>query len=469
MTSTSTYAIFRRHEEYFLSGCSRLVNDYSFPTASIFLDMPKSKSDDVPLDSEAIDFDSEAIGFLYSESKSPCESGTIFVIPNGKKRDITLETCVYAALSQQPTTLNHWFLLTSSAREQYWLKRNKRLSNILSDSSDTSDESDTSDTPHIATDGTGLSFPPPPCVSVVTFERLGVLGWFADDKNHTEQIKPKQGILAIDEAHLLVPYLRTHPTLADSLFKRFGRIFHFTYNIKLCDLGYLLQTFDCSNNDKESKYIKDFPTGDDEEFQKKYVKHEGFHTVVQWTKQINGKLFDFAVTAAILVNIARIPGIISWANKWADMFSVQSINSTTLKTKRYGKYSWDTHKSVPSLDQPTNRAIAMRTNINSLYNGDDNTKQTTVVIRVLKPSGSVEMQRLRSQRKLGTVVHVHTNDVVSELLTDTVEALICFSGGSGMVVSMTLLSWVDSLRPGTAGPWWRNVEPLGQNHVRILY
>ena len=40
----------------------------------------------------------------------------------------------------------------------------------------------------------------------------------------------------------------------------------------------------------------------------------------------------------------------------------------------------------------------------------------------VKTKGSVEMQGHGANASLGTVVHVRTNDVVSELLTDAVEA-----------------------------------------------
>lgn len=427
-----------------MSGCSRLVHD-SFPAAAIFLDM---STRDEERFYDAVDFTANAQSMSPETSPVRSKLGTIFVLPNGTTRDNTLETCVYTALTLSQKTdddkLNHWFLLTSSAREQYWLKRNKILLNILNNPPQIDDSHD-------------LRLPPPPpCVSVVTFERLGVLGWFGNKKQDSrkQEINSKEGILAIDEAHLLVPYLRTQPKLAKSLFQHFGRIFHFTYNIKLCDLGYLLQTFDAKEGTKEEhQYIDDFPTGDDEQFQTKYVKREGFHTVVQMTKYINGKLFDFAVTAAILVNIARIPGMISLANKWADTFSVQSISSTSLKKKWLSKYSWSTQKSVPSFDQPTDQSdedkyqqlVQWRRRYNANRRGHKSVKTKwfggNAWVRSQRKRKDVDARTYRRCRK--RITHRHRGG----FLVNTATAV---TGGATLLVCLTLLSWVDSIRPGTA-------------------
>lgn len=429
-----------------MSGCSRLVHD-SFPSAAFFLDM--STRDEERFYGDAVDFTANVQSMSPETSPVGSKLGTIFVLPNGTTRDNTLETCVYTALTLSQKTdddkLNHWFLLTSSAREQYWLKRNKTLLNILNNPPEIDDSHD-------------LRLPPP-CVSVVTFERLGVLGWFANKKNkkkqdsHKQEINSREGILAIDEAHLLVPYLRTQPKLAKSLFQHFGRIFHFTYNIKLCDLGYLLQTFDAKEGTKEERqYIDDFPTGDDEQFQTKYVKREGFHTVVQMTKYINGKLFDFAVTAAILVNIARIPGMISLANKWADTFSVQSISSTSLKKKWLSKYSWSTQKSVPSFDQPTDQSdedkyqqlVQWRRRYNANRRGHKSVKTKwfggNAWVRSQRKRKDVDARTYRRCRK--RITHRRGG-----FLVNTATAV---TGGATLLVCLTLLSWVDSIRPGTA-------------------
>ena len=59
----------------------------------------------------------------------------------------------------------------------------------------------------------------------------------------------------------------------------------------------------------------------------RFGKHRHFRTLSQLASQTNGKLIDFATTAVVLANVARVPGLTTVSNKWADALSPASRSS----------------------------------------------------------------------------------------------------------------------------------------------
>ena len=286
-------------------------------------------------------------GREYKTVPTRSNAGTLFMLPLTTQRDGTLERCVYNSLTEmrsQPFT--HWFLVTSAEREAYWSRRNEELMDQLT--LDASNDSKKSTRLRTQTE-----LLPPPCVSVVTYERLGVLEWFVDTntistvvthnkrtraasdptprKNRkyaggVQLLNPQNALLVIDEAHGLLPYLRTQPRLAQTL-RKFGRVYHFTYNVKLVDVGYLLRTLPVEKESEEHEYIQALPFGDDDAVYARFGKHRHFRTLSQLASQTNGKLIDFATTAVVLANVARVPGLTTVSNKWADALSPAARSS----------------------------------------------------------------------------------------------------------------------------------------------
>ena len=303
----------------------------------------------------------------YKTVPTRSNAGTLFMLPMTTQRDGTLERCVYNSMAEEHFT--HWFLVTSAEREAYWSGRNDELMDQLKldASNDSSKRS--------ARLKTQTELLPPPCVSVVTYERLGVLEWFAGtvvnhsnnssakqtepgwrtmaaslrakaaplqtsiasqkSKGGAKELEPQNALLVIDEAHGLLPYLRTQPRLAHTL-RKFGRVYHFTYNVKLVDVGYLLRTLpDKRLSDDEREYIygdrkkniQALPFGDDDAVYARFGKHRHFRTLSQLASQTNGKLIDFATTAVVLANVARVPGLTTVSNKWADALSPTARSS----------------------------------------------------------------------------------------------------------------------------------------------
>lgn len=286
----------------------------------------------------------------YKTVPTRSNAGTLFMLPLTTQRDGTLERCVYNSMAEERFT--HWFLVTSAEREAYWSRRNEELMDQLT--LDASNDSKKSTRLRTQTE-----LLPPPCVSVVTYERLGVLEWFVSShspvvsRGKSQQLitkffkkvnrgtqlpsnlTPKNALLVIDEAHGLLPYLRTQPRLAQTL-RKFGRVYHFTYNVKLVDVGYLLRTLPKERlSDDERAYIygdrkeniQALPFGDDDAVYARFGKHRHFRTLSQLASQTNGKLIDFATTAVVLANVARVPGLTTVSNKWADALSPSARSS----------------------------------------------------------------------------------------------------------------------------------------------
>ena len=290
-------------------------------------------------------------GRKYKTVPTRSAAGTLFMLPLTTQRDGTLERCVYNSMAEERFT--HWLLVTSAEREAYWSGRNDELmAQLKLDASNDSSKMST----RLKTQTELL---PPPCVSVVTYERLGVLEWFVSShsplvsRGKSQQLitkffkkvnggtqlpsnlTPQNALLVIDEAHGLLPYLRTQPRLAQTL-RKFGRVYHFTYNVKLVDVGYLLRTLPKERlSDDERKYIygdrkeniQALPFGDDDAVYARFGKHRHFRTLSQLASQTNGKLIDFATTAVVLANVARVPGLTTVSNKWADALSPTARSS----------------------------------------------------------------------------------------------------------------------------------------------
>ena len=113
-------------------------------------------------------------------------------------------------------------------------------------------------------------------------------------------------------------------------------MYHFTYNVKLVDVGYLLRTLPKERlSDDERAYIygdrkenvQALPFGDDDAVYARFGKHRHFRTLSQLASQTNGKLIDFATTAVVLANVARVPGLTTVSNKWADALSPAARSS----------------------------------------------------------------------------------------------------------------------------------------------
>ena len=320
-----------------MSGQDRPVNYYE-PAVSFAKEATKSISDVVK--------DKDRPDHKIVPTRS--DAGTLFMLPLTTQRDGTLERCVYNSLAEDER-FTHWYLVTSAEREAYWSARNHELMDQLkldvSNHRKRGKELKTQ-TEHF----------PPPCVSVVTYERLGVLEWFVSSQSPVvsrgksqplitnffskigkktggtqlpPKLHPQNALLVIDEAHGLLPYLRTQPRLAQTL-RKFGRVYHFTYNVKLVDVGYLLRTLpdkSLSIDEREyiygdrNKNIQALPFGDDDAVYKRFGKHRHFRSLSQLASQTNGKLIDFATTAVVLANVARVPGLTTVSNKWADALS----------------------------------------------------------------------------------------------------------------------------------------------------
>ena len=191
----------------------------------------------------------------------------LFLIPH-KQRTSTIESSVRRLLYDASNKFDHWYVLTSLEREQYWRTLNNTYQNQFKDAKH--------------------DHPIPPCVSVVTFEKMGLFIGL----HYAET-----AVLIVDEAHLLVPYLRNYPSMFTH-FHRFARVLHFTYHLRVCDFGYLLDT------DKTIKRtLTSFPNGDDDAIQRLYGKNTRPLSFSRMAEAGNRILAQQAVTSAILFNM----------------------------------------------------------------------------------------------------------------------------------------------------------------------
>ena len=432
--STSICAIFRKHDHFFV--CVYKGSYHFFvPCCENVCPMMSAKDGPLNFYESAVSF---AAGVSISEDGSKhahhnvptrSKAGTLFMLPLNKQRDGTSERCVYNSLTEtapgEEPLFTHWFLVTSAEREAYWTARNDVLLKKLKIATESLDNKDH----HM----------PPPCISVVTYERLGVLEWFGEhgprDTTSTktttmDDFLPKRGIVAIDEAHGLLPYLRTQPRLAQTL-RTFGRVYHFTYNVRLVDVGYLLRTLSDvqhSTSQLEKEYIKAFPFGDEDAVRARFAKHRHFRTISQLAAKANGKLFDFATTALVLANMARVPGLGKASNKWSDALASKSSRRGWMgRTAKHGSYdSYDAEN-----DEAYRRLVAW--------------KQTHSVRRRTK--GRTQRKGRHRQRRGGTCKPYGTSATRRRTRRPQcgggVDILTC---GVGIM----LLSVVERFRPGTA-------------------
>ena len=209
----------------------------------------------------------------------------LFLIPCGKTRQFIIESYVTYYLSNR--NCDHWYVLTSLEREQYWHTLNDNYQTLLK--------------PLLKTNQPSTI---PPCVSVVTFEKMGL---FIGQQN------VEKAVLIVDEAHILVQYLRNYPSMLQ-YFHRFKKVLHFTYHLRVCNFGYLLET----DKDIQQK-IKQFPIGDDDEIQKKFGNNMNQLTIARFVASGNRILFNHAMTSAIVFNAYILfPGLNKWSNRITD-------------------------------------------------------------------------------------------------------------------------------------------------------
>lgn len=233
------------------------------------------------------------------------KKGSVCLLPSDTKRDHTLLNCVRHALYEREDGPKSWVLVTTDEREKHW----EGVLNVHS-----FDKTDKTDKTTNKKKETGIQKILPRCIMIVTSSRLGLLQWFFNSDKTSENVNKKEGgvapqsetILAVDEAHHLLPYLHTQPQTPYVL-QGFAKVLHFTYDIRLRDLGYLLRTLPYDKPDDNpgvktgngnDNDIHNFPVEDDVDvfesspFTKQSTKH--------MLKMMSGKMVDYAMISTML-------------------------------------------------------------------------------------------------------------------------------------------------------------------------
>ena len=211
--------------------------------------------------------------------------GTIYALPIGHRRDITLLNLVRHTLHlHDDSKLTCWILVTSYARLQSWYTLIKEHTSTKTQNSNP-DEDDY--LPHDQI---------PCCIAIMTYDQLGNLEWFSEISSNI--------ILVMDEAHNLIPHVRRSPSIMTTL-KQYGRIFYFTYDLLLADLGFLLRTFNVPENNAIHRWVQNFPLGENETHTR-FLRHYSIKTIAKFASEKGCRsMWNFVTVLFVINNINR--------------------------------------------------------------------------------------------------------------------------------------------------------------------